>query len=88
MATKIIHKKSSVAGSVPQASDLQPGELAVNLADQIIYTKDTSGNIIEMGIISLNEGEFFIGDSSNESSKANFNDAVDARVTALAIALG
>jgi len=88
MATKIIHKKSSVAGSVPLASDLQPGELAINLADQILYTKDTSGNVIEMGIINLNEGEFFIGDSNNESSTANFNDAVDARVTALAIALG
>jgi len=88
MATKIIHKKSSVAGSVPLAADLQPGELAVNLADKIIYTKDTSGNVIEMGIISLNDGEFFIGDSSNESSTANFNEAVDARVAALAIALG
>ena len=88
MATKIIHKKSSVAGSVPLAADLQPGELAVNLADKIIYTKDTSGNVIEMGIISLNEGEFFIGDSNDQSSTANFNDAVDERVTAMVIALG
>jgi len=88
MATKIIHKKSSVAGSAPSSSDLQPGELAINLADKIIYTKDTSGNIVEMGVISLNEGDFFIGDSNNESSTANFNDSVDARVTAMVIALG
>jgi len=50
MASKIIHKKSSVSGSVPVSSDLQPGELAVNLADRIIYSKTTGGDIIEMGV--------------------------------------
>jgi len=48
MATKIIHKKSSVASSVPSTGDLEPGELAVNLADQKIYSKTTGGAIIEM----------------------------------------
>ena len=48
MATKIIHKKSSVAASVPSAADLAPGELALNLADQKIYSKTTGGTIIEM----------------------------------------
>jgi len=50
MATKIIHKKSSVSGSVPTASDLEAGELAVNLADRIIYSKTTGGTVIEMGV--------------------------------------
>jgi hypothetical protein len=48
MATKIIHKKSSVASSVPSAGDLEPGEIAVNLADQKIYSKTTGGTVIEL----------------------------------------
>jgi len=48
MATKIIHKKSSVASSVPVSADIAPGELALNLADQKIYSKQTDGTIIEM----------------------------------------
>jgi hypothetical protein len=49
MATKIIHKKSSVASSVPAAGDLEPGEIAVNLADQKLYSKTTGGTVIELG---------------------------------------
>jgi len=49
MATKIIHKKSSVASSAPVAADIAPGELALNLADKKIYSKQTDGTIIEMG---------------------------------------
>jgi hypothetical protein len=48
MATKIIHKKSSVASSVPAAGDLEPGEIAVNLADQKLYSKTTGGTVIEL----------------------------------------
>jgi len=48
MATKIIHKKSSVAGSAPSSSDIAPGELALNLADKKIYSKQTDGTIIEI----------------------------------------
>lgn len=55
MATKIIHKKSSVAGSVPSASDLQPGELAINLADRIIYSKDTNGIVLSLTAVEIND---------------------------------
>jgi hypothetical protein len=48
MATKIIHKKSSVAASIPSAGDLEPGEIAVNLADQKLYSKTTGGTVIEL----------------------------------------
>ena len=47
MATKIIHKKSSTASSIPSAGALEPGELALNLADKKIYSKTTGGAIIE-----------------------------------------
>lgn len=42
-------KRSSVAGKQPNISDLQVGELAVNLADGILYSKNTTGNIIVVG---------------------------------------
>jgi hypothetical protein len=49
MATKIILKKSSTAGSSPLTSDLEQGEVALNLADRKLYTKDNSNNIIQVG---------------------------------------
>ena len=49
MANKIIIKKSSVAGKVPLATDLEVGELAVNLADATLYSKNASGTVISVG---------------------------------------
>lgn len=49
MANKIIVKKSSVTGKVPVAGDLDVGELAVNVTDQKIYTKNASGTVVELG---------------------------------------
>jgi len=49
MATKIILKKSSTAGSAPLTSDLEQGEVALNLADRKLYTKDNSNNVIQVG---------------------------------------
>ena len=49
MATKIIHKKSSVAGNEPATGDLAVGEIAINLADAKLYTRDTNDTIIELG---------------------------------------
>ena len=48
MATKIIHKKSSVTNRVPVAADLEVGEIALNLTDQKIYSKQSDGTIVEM----------------------------------------
>jgi hypothetical protein len=49
LANTIILKKSSVAGKAPQASDLQVGELAVNLTDKKLFSKDAGGTVIEVG---------------------------------------
>ena len=49
MANKIIIKKSSVAAKVPLASDLEIGEISVNLADQKLYSKNASGTVILVG---------------------------------------
>lgn len=48
MATTIIHKKSSVLGRVPLDTDLAVGELALNLVDKKIYTKQVGGSVIEL----------------------------------------
>ena len=38
-------KQSTVAGKKPVAGDLQQGELALNVTDQILYSKDGNGNV-------------------------------------------
>lgn len=49
MANKIVLKKSSVAAKVPLATDLEIGELAVNLEDQKLYSKKADGTVILVG---------------------------------------
>jgi hypothetical protein len=49
MATKIILKKSSTAGAVPLTTDLEIGEVALNLADRKLYTKNNSNIVIPIG---------------------------------------
>ena len=47
MAT-IITKNSSTASSVPAAGSLQQGELAVNVTDKKLYTKDSGGTVVKV----------------------------------------
>ena len=49
MANTIKIKQSSVASRVPQASDLEQGELAINTNDEKLYTKNSSGSVVELG---------------------------------------
>lgn len=49
MATKIIPKKSSVVDKVPLAADLEVGEIAINLADKKIYSKNSANTVVEIG---------------------------------------
>jgi hypothetical protein len=48
MATKIIHKRSSVADRVPVVGDLSAGELALNTADAKIYMKNDAGTVVDV----------------------------------------
>ena len=48
MATRIIIKNSNVAGKAPAAGDLEAAELALNLKDQKLYSKDADGNVFEL----------------------------------------
>ncbi|EMZ2827416.1 tail fiber domain-containing protein [Escherichia coli] len=51
MATlkQIQFKRSKTAGARPVASVLAEGELAINLKDRVLFTKDDQGNIIDLG---------------------------------------
>ena len=45
MPTQIITKNSSTGSSVPSASDLVQGELAVNVTDKRLFTENSSGAV-------------------------------------------
>jgi hypothetical protein len=49
MANTIQIKRSSTAGSAPTAGQLAQGELAVNLADKRMFTKNASNQVVELG---------------------------------------
>lgn len=67
MANKIILKKTSTASKVPLPSDLEIGEIAINLADQKLYSKNASGTVILVG-----DGQG-TGDVTGPSSSVNNN---------------
>ena len=48
MANIIKLKQSSVSAKVPLPADLVEGELALNTADVKLYSKDSSGEVIEL----------------------------------------
>ena len=48
MAT-LVTKNSSTASAVPGTGDLVQGELAVNVADKRLFTKDSGGTVVEVG---------------------------------------
>lgn len=48
MSTKIKIKRSETASSIPTASDLDVGEIAMNAVDKKLYTKLANGTIVEV----------------------------------------
>ena len=56
MTTRIVIKNSTVAGKVPTASDLVNAELAINLVDKKLYSKDAAGTVFEIGGASVGQG--------------------------------
>ena len=49
MTTVIKPKRSTVPSSIPTAGNLEVGELAINIPDGKLYTKNTDGTIKELG---------------------------------------
>ncbi len=73
MANKIIIKKSSVASKVPLAADLEVGELAVNLSDQKLYSKNASGTVILVGSGGSGSGDVQGPASATDNALARFD---------------
>jgi len=46
--TTIIIKNSSTSSAVPVSGDLTKGELAVNVTDKKLYTKDNGGSVVKL----------------------------------------
>lgn len=79
MAT-LITKNSSTAAAVPGTGDLVQGELAVNVTDKKLYTKDSGGNIVkvvgslgnqEANAVAITGGTISGGSISNTSISLN-----------------
>jgi hypothetical protein len=49
MANTIQIKRSSTAGAIPEAADLAQGELAANLVDRKLYSKNADGVVFQLG---------------------------------------
>jgi len=45
---KILPKRSSVRGTIPDTSDLDAGEIAINTADAKLYVRGASNNIVTL----------------------------------------
>jgi hypothetical protein len=55
MSNTIQIKRSSTASSVPTAGQLAQGELAVNLSDKAVYTKDNTNAIVKLNAPSIDD---------------------------------
>lgn len=67
MSTVIKLKRSTTPSAVPTTSDLEDGEIAVNVADQKIYVRN-SGSIVEVANVSSGSNTFsnvLLSDSTN-----------------------
>jgi hypothetical protein len=73
MSQKIILKKSSVPSKVPQLSDLEYGELAINYADGILHYKTSSNTIGSIGAGGVDTGNVVGPTSAVDSNFAAFD---------------
>mgnify|MGYP001128072090 CR=1 FL=1 len=69
---------STTPGAVPDATDLLPGELAINTADGKLFYEDTAGVVQELGLSSL--ADLGITATANE---LNVLDGITASTTEL-----
>ncbi len=81
MPTKLIIKQSTSTGASPSASDLDQGELAVNVTDKRLYTKDSTDAVVELG---ANPSSLTLGGSPTiTTGSGSPNGAVTATIGSL-----
>lgn len=54
---KILFKRSDVPNKVPLDTDLEVGEIAINLADRAIFSKNSAGEVISLSATSVADVE-------------------------------
>lgn len=83
---KLVPYYTTVAARQPSAGDMETGEIALNLTDKKMYSKDGSGNIVEIGggtssgldinglsaITSLADGDYVPTYQASSSSNKKF----------------
>ena len=81
MALAIQHKRSQTTGDAPSASDLAQGEIALNLADLRLFTKDHNNAIQGIGgedvaaTLDFTKADGTVGGISVTGFKMNFKKA-------------
>ena len=81
MAVTIQHKRSQTTGDTPTASDIAQGEIALNLADLRLFTKDHNNAIQRIGgedvaaTLDFTKADGTVGGISVTGFKMNFTKA-------------
>ena len=81
MAVAIQHKRSQTTGDQPTASEISTGEIALNLADLRMFTKDHNGTIQRIGgedvaaTLDFTKADGTVGGISVTGFKMNFKKA-------------
>ena len=66
-------KRSDSAGNVPTTSNLEEGEIAINLADKKLFVRDTSNNILELTSRTLTSLEDVYLSGESDSQPLHYN---------------
>lgn len=70
---QIQFKRSVTAGKKPAAADLVEGELAINLTDRTIFTKDRQGQVVDLGFAKGGRVDGDITQVGSYTQTGNFN---------------
>ena len=87
MAVAIQHKRSQTTGDQPTASEISTGEIALNLADLRMFTKDHNGAIERIGgedvaaTLDFTKADGTVGGISVTGFKMNFKKADGTQTT-------
>jgi hypothetical protein len=88
MASRIKHKRSSVAGRVPVAADLEAGEFALNTNDGKVYLKKDNNDILDItSTIFKNDTEVTVTDTGSNGTVTVTADNIDV-ITATSTHVG
>ena len=66
-------KRTSSAGTVPTTSNLEAGEIAINLADKKLFVRDTSNNILELTTRTLGSLEDIYLSGETDAQPLHYN---------------